>query len=100
MTGELAVGLVLAWMDGAAKIDRFSDGIEDGLSDSGPQRSFGAPSPRAMEPLAQTVHLEEEVGPKTTRHLWMKVGTLRPWAPIITTLLTRQPRVVVLALAP
>ena len=33
MTGELAVGLVLGWLDGAAKIDGFSDGMEDGLAD-------------------------------------------------------------------
>ena len=41
MTGELAVGLVFGWLDGATKIDKFSDGIEDGLVDSGLQRSFG-----------------------------------------------------------
>ena len=41
MTGELAVGLVLGWLDGAAEIDGFSDGIEDGMADSGLQRSFG-----------------------------------------------------------
>ena len=34
MTGELAVGIILGWLDGAAEIDGFSDGIEDGLTDS------------------------------------------------------------------
>ena len=52
MTGELAVGLVLGWLDGTAEIDGFPDGIEDGLADSGLQQSFGDPSQRAMELLA------------------------------------------------
>ena len=33
MTGELAVGLVLGWLDGAAEIDGLSDGMKDGLAD-------------------------------------------------------------------
>ena len=35
------MGLILGWLDGAAKIGGLSDGIEDGLADSGLQRSFG-----------------------------------------------------------